>query len=89
MNDQDMEFLLRRWIPDLNKGRLIADHFFRKKWYLDRIFQLGVVHAKSEVGMKRCKYGTNLYNYYEKTMNEIHAVKEALCAEVQLIEFSK
>lgn len=80
-----MEELTQKYIGKaaLKHGRAFPDLFFRKEWYVNRIYDLGVWEGMNEMRQRRCKSITSkLYQKYQTVIQELRHVRGVLAALV-------
>lgn len=82
------EVLAGKWIgeEELERGRNIADPFFKRQWYGNEIYQLGVAAGDVSRRQRRCKQGGRKWQRYEQTEQEICRVKDFLLRELSLLD---
>jgi hypothetical protein len=84
-HNRQMEELTKKYISEANLayGRSVANLWFKKQWYANRIRDLGVIEGLNAMRMRRCKRtDSSTYKKYEKIEQELRQVGEHLILEL-------
>jgi len=64
-------------------GSGIADPWLKQKWYIERIFNLGVTFGRFRDAARRCRSTTSpIYKKYDRIALEVEQVKDHLALEL-------
>jgi hypothetical protein len=87
-HERQMEALLVKHIgaKQLEFGRAMNDPFFKKQWYGNRLYDLGVAEGRNAMRMRRCKsWDSPIYQKYQAYETELRQAKETLNLEMVMM----
>jgi len=85
-HDRECERLADKWLgaEQREKFRNFPDLWFRREWYVNRLYEIGMWHGMYKMRQRRCKRTDSpTYLKYETTINELEKVKHVLHLELQ------